>query len=321
MNVDEARALLGVTAHDSPEVIKKAYKKAALKTHPDKNTNDPDAKAKHDAVSKFGCAHVRVCFWKCFYLNHFLRVSLLLCASSCVSFPHLLKLLCVCVNQTKASLALENDLGWHSHTHATHERAYNSKIIYPTWVRFPLENYETRKYARARRTKRSRYKGRVWAWTTSRAQICRFQRIAEAHKRARGVRLGGRVDTYPLTTTFEESCVCLALSAPLASRFPPAGARYHRAFLQGASRTRTTSPRRLARLRRPRARSHCGAPQTAGKARRRPRGCGRPKRLATMLFVFRWRVLQEGLGARLFASGRESDARGRALSSAVRRRG
>ncbi|KAJ1462196.1 DnaJ domain-containing protein, partial [Pelagophyceae sp. CCMP2097] len=49
---DEAAKLLGVKVNDAAEVVKKAYRKAALKTHPDKNTADPEAKAKFQKVAE-----------------------------------------------------------------------------------------------------------------------------------------------------------------------------------------------------------------------------------------------------------------------------
>ncbi|KAJ8600255.1 hypothetical protein CTAYLR_002005 [Chrysophaeum taylorii] len=48
---DEACELLGVPACAPPEAIKKAYKRAALATHPDKNP-DPQAKAKFQRVAE-----------------------------------------------------------------------------------------------------------------------------------------------------------------------------------------------------------------------------------------------------------------------------
>ncbi|AAS51809.2 ADL111Wp [Eremothecium gossypii ATCC 10895] len=44
--------ILGVTPSASAEQIKKAYRKKAIQTHPDKNPNDPDAQAKFQEVSK-----------------------------------------------------------------------------------------------------------------------------------------------------------------------------------------------------------------------------------------------------------------------------
>ena len=52
MRRPEACELLGVTEKSTPAEIKKAYKKQALKTHPDKNPDDENAKAKFQRVSE-----------------------------------------------------------------------------------------------------------------------------------------------------------------------------------------------------------------------------------------------------------------------------
>ena len=53
MKKEEARDILGVSSDQSSvEEIRKAYKKKALATHPDKNPNDPDAKSKFQKVSE-----------------------------------------------------------------------------------------------------------------------------------------------------------------------------------------------------------------------------------------------------------------------------
>jgi curved DNA-binding protein CbpA len=52
LTITEAYKILGVTAETSPEEIKKTYKKLALRTHPDKNPNDPEAHKKFLKVSE-----------------------------------------------------------------------------------------------------------------------------------------------------------------------------------------------------------------------------------------------------------------------------
>mmetsp|Transcript_24818 Transcript_24818/g.36601 ORF Transcript_24818/g.36601 Transcript_24818/m.36601 type:complete len:484 (-) Transcript_24818:65-1516(-) len=52
MTVDEAYQVLGVSRGASESVVKTAYKKLALKTHPDKNPDDPDARAKFQRISE-----------------------------------------------------------------------------------------------------------------------------------------------------------------------------------------------------------------------------------------------------------------------------
>ena len=53
MKKEEAREILGISSDQSSvEEIRKAYKKKALATHPDKNPNDPDAKSKFQKVSE-----------------------------------------------------------------------------------------------------------------------------------------------------------------------------------------------------------------------------------------------------------------------------
>ena len=46
MSIGDAYNLLGVTEQSSEDEIKKAYKKLALRTHPDKNPNDPEVTIK-----------------------------------------------------------------------------------------------------------------------------------------------------------------------------------------------------------------------------------------------------------------------------------
>ena len=49
---EEAAKLLDVAPSDTPDMIKKKYRKLALKTHPDKHPNDPDATAKFQRVAE-----------------------------------------------------------------------------------------------------------------------------------------------------------------------------------------------------------------------------------------------------------------------------
>jgi curved DNA-binding protein CbpA len=52
MKLEQAYSILCVTASSSENEIKSAYKKLALKTHPDKNPSDPDASKKFREVSE-----------------------------------------------------------------------------------------------------------------------------------------------------------------------------------------------------------------------------------------------------------------------------
>lgn len=52
LTIVEAYQVLGVSAETSHEDVKKAYKRLALKTHPDKNPNDPEASKKFLRVSE-----------------------------------------------------------------------------------------------------------------------------------------------------------------------------------------------------------------------------------------------------------------------------
>lgn len=49
--------LLGIPPTAQEIDIKKAYRKAAIKLHPDKNPDDPEAGAKFQAVSKTAVNH------------------------------------------------------------------------------------------------------------------------------------------------------------------------------------------------------------------------------------------------------------------------
>ena len=46
-------SLLNVSASASPEELKKAYRKLAIKWHPDKNKDDKNAEEKFKQISKF----------------------------------------------------------------------------------------------------------------------------------------------------------------------------------------------------------------------------------------------------------------------------
>jgi DnaJ-class molecular chaperone len=52
MKKEKAYEILEITSDASEVVIRKAYKQIALKTHPDKNRSDPEAKVKFQQVSE-----------------------------------------------------------------------------------------------------------------------------------------------------------------------------------------------------------------------------------------------------------------------------
>ena len=50
MKLPEAYQVLGVKEGASEDEVKRAYRKMALQTHPDKNTDDPEAKVRQRLV-------------------------------------------------------------------------------------------------------------------------------------------------------------------------------------------------------------------------------------------------------------------------------
>ena len=49
---EEAAKILDVNVDDEPDAIKKKYRKLALKLHPDKNRDDPEAKEKFQKLNE-----------------------------------------------------------------------------------------------------------------------------------------------------------------------------------------------------------------------------------------------------------------------------
>ena len=61
---EEAAKILDVNVDDEPDAIKKKYRKLALKLHPDKNRDDPEATQKFQRIAEATSASRIPIMWR-----------------------------------------------------------------------------------------------------------------------------------------------------------------------------------------------------------------------------------------------------------------